>query len=314
MIQVYAHTGNEKLEVVAGFYPQSVICLQAPTSVEIARTAKATGISERLLRHPLDRSERPRLEKEDNAILTVFHLPVVAYANSQIPYETMPIGVIRTDKDLVVIANESLSMLGKAIERVDVSSYAENGYQQVIIQILSMIAQQYLTFINKITKQITDLQHQLKQSQRNKELFSLIQLNKSLVYFSTSLRAICSVCRQLEKGREFSFEPSELRVLQNIIVDFEQASAVATMRSESLSSLMDAYAAIVSNNLNTVLKVLTTMTIILSIPTMLGSIYSMNVALPYEEYWISTIFVASLMVILGSGLVYVFYKTKFLRS
>jgi len=184
---------------------------------------------------------------------------------------------------------------------------------RITLLLFEAIAQSYLDFLKRIKVQVGRLQQELKESHNNRELFGLININKGLVYFSTSLRAMRNVFLHLSKGPDMKLYDEDEKMLHNALVDLEQAAEVTEMRSLSLSNLMDAYAAITHNNLNSVLKILTTITIVLMIPTILGSIFAMNVSLPFEDQPFMFVIILGLMAGISGGLVYVFYKTKFLR-
>ncbi len=316
MLTIYRNEAAGKLQTITEMAPNTLIYLVAPTNTEIARTAQTLAIPEHLLRDPLDTGERPRIEKDEEGMLMVLHVPIAAAGNrldEEVPYRTMPIGIIHAKDHLVIVAKDEVPLLVNLIAG-QYGSFGTNMKTRITLLVFAAIARAYTDFVKRITGQVASLQQQLKKAHRNKELFGLIHLNKSLVYFATSLRAMCHVFKRIAKGHDIKLYEEDERMLQDALVDLEQATEVTEMRCESLSSLMDAYAAIVHNNLNSVLKILTTLTIILVIPTMIGSIFSMNVALPYENEWMTTVVVGGIMVALCSGLIYVFYKTRFLRS
>ncbi len=315
MLKIYRHDAAGKLQIIDEMTHNSLIVLTAPTHTEIAQTAETLAIPEHLLRDPLDAGERPRIEKEQDHTLMVLHVPAAVSDETvygQAPYHTVPIGILHAKDHLVIVSKTELPLIGQMLSG-QYGAYGTNMKTRITLLMFAAIAHSYTEYLTKITSQVGVLQHQLKQAHRNRELFGLIHLNKSLVYFSTSLKAMCSVFKRIAKGHDIKLYEEDERMLQDALVDLEQAAEVTEIRRESLSSLMDAYAAIVHNNLNSVLKILTTMTIVLVIPTMIGSIFSMNVALPYEQEWISTVVISGLILAICSGMIYLFYKTKFLR-
>ncbi|MFD0712682.1 magnesium transporter CorA family protein [Paenibacillus sp. GCM10027626] len=316
MLTIYSNDAAGKLQTTAEMAHNTLIYLVAPTNTEIARTAQTLAIPEHLLRDPLDAGERPRIEKDGEGMLMVLHVPVAAASENrlyeEVPYRTMPIGIIHAKDHLVIVAKEEVPLLADMIAG-HYGSYGTNMKTRITLLLFAAVAKAYTDFVKRISGQVASLQQQLKKAHRNQELFGLIHLNKSLVYFATSLRAMCHMFKRIAKGHDIKLYEEDERMLQDALVDLEQAAEVTEMRSNSLSSLMDAYAAVVHNNLNSVLKILTTLTIILVIPTMMGSIFSMNVALPYENEWMTTVVVSGLIVAMCSGLIYVFYKTRFLR-
>lgn len=184
---------------------------------------------------------------------------------------------------------------------------------RITLLLFKAVAKAYDDHLGYINDQAAQLQQKLRASYQNKELFSLIELSKSLVFFSTSLSALAILYRQMMQGKTFKIQEADRKLLDTILIDIEQSAEVAEMRRESLSNLMDAYAAIVHNNLNTVLKALTAIAIVMIIPTMIGSIFSMNVALPNEDDPTTTIIVATIMAGMSLLLMVFFYFKRYIR-
>lgn len=315
MLTIYQSDAQGKLQTTPTIAHNTLLYMVNPTKQEISSTAKKLAVSEKFFQDSLDINERPRISKDGSALLIVLNLPVVndgKQLTEEIPYRTMPIGIIHADNHLVIVTKEEVPFL-PALFDGKYGSFQTHMKTRITLLLFEAIAQCYGDFLTQVTKRVGKLQQKLKVAYRNSELFGMINLNKSLVYFSTSLSAIQIVFERLAKGRDIKLYEADERMLQDALIDIEQAKEVTEMRRESLSNLMDAYAVIIHNNLNSVLKILTTLTIVLMIPTMFGSVFSMNVALPYESQWISTIVVWSLMIIISGILIYVFSKKKFLR-
>lgn len=314
MLTIYQNDSTGRLQTVSGIGHNTVLYFVNPTDAEISRAAKALAISEDLFRDPLDINERPRIEKDGNALLIVLNIPAEQDGNSmsEVPYRTMPIGIIHVQDQLIIVSREEVPIVSELLSG-KYGSLQTHMKTRITLLLFEAVAQSYVDFLKRITGRVSELQNELKKAYRNRELFGLIHLNKSLVYFSTSLRGMRVVFQRLAKGNDMKLYEEDERMLHDALIDLEQAAEVTELRRESLSNLMDAYAAIVHNNLNSVLKILTTLTIVLMIPTMIGSIFSMNVGLPYEEEWMTTVVVGGLMVAISGILIYVFYKTKLLR-
>lgn len=310
MLTIYQSDAKACIQKVATTAHNSLLYMVNPTDVEITNTAKKLSIPQKFFHDSLDAFERPRIEKAEDALLIVLNLPVVG--NEEIPYQTMPIGVIHAENHLVIVSKEELPFF-PALLAGKYGSFQTHMKTRITLLIFEAIMQSYGDFQTDVTKQVRKLQQKLKSAYRNNELFGMINLNKSLVSFSTAVSAMKIVFERLAKGLDIKLYTEDERMLQDVLIDIRQAVDVIEMRRESLSNLMDAYAVIISNNLNTVFKILTSLTIILVIPTMLGSIFSMNVALPYEFEVVSTIVVGSLMVIISSLLVYMFFKKKYFK-
>ncbi|MBG9452726.1 hypothetical protein ABE61_01180 [Lysinibacillus sphaericus] len=315
MLTLYKSDSSGQLQKVSNIVHNTLLYLVDPTDTEISHVSNKLNIPENFIRDSLDINERPRIEKDDSSMVIILNSPVAMNEErlyEEIPYRTIPIGIIHV-KDHLVIVTKKDNPLCREIFLGKYGTFQTHMKTRITLLLFEAIAQSYLDFLKRIKVQVGRLQQELKESHNNRELFGLININKGLVYFSTSLRAMRNVFLHLSKGQDMKLYEEDEKMLHNALVDLEQAAEVTEMRSLSLSNLMDAYAAITHNNLNSVLKILTTITIVLMIPTILGSVFAMNVSLPFEDQPFMFVIILGLMAGISGGLVYVFYKTKFLR-
>ncbi len=315
MLKIYQSNAQGSLIETSEIEHNSLIYLVNPSKDEILQVAMQLNIPKAFFRDSLDKNERPRIEKDKDALLIVLNTPFMAKEDANqnvVPYQTSPIGIIHTENNLIIVSRQQLPILNDLIA----GRYGMfQSYMKTRISLLlfKAVAESYNQYLTQINKKISELQQKLKSAYRNHELFGLINLNKSLVFFSTSLSAMTILYKRMMDGHDIKIHAEEKNRLEDILIDIRQAAEITEMRRESLSNLMDAYAAIIHNNLNSVLKMLTTVAIVMIIPTMLGSVFSMNVALPHEEEWITTVVVAGLMLVTVSILLMLFYKKKYLR-
>ncbi|MBP6563931.1 MAG: magnesium transporter CorA family protein [Neisseriaceae bacterium] len=315
MLTIYASNPLGQLMTTTDISHNAIVYLTNPSEAEINHTAQALNLPLDFFHSALDKNERPRIEKHPNGLLMMLNVPTQvkhAVLAKDVPYRTLPIGIIHAPNHLVIVAREEIPLLTELLAGQQ-DAFQSHMKTRFNLLLFKAIAESYHDYLGQINEQVSLLQKKLKTSYQNSELFGLINLNKSLVYFSTSLSALAIVYKRLMDGHDIKIHVDEQKRLKAILSDIEQTAALTEMRRESLSNLMDAYAAIIHNNLNSVLKVLTTLAIIMVIPTMIGSTFSMNVALPYEEEWISTLVVSVIMVALTAGLLVFFYKKKYLR-
>ena len=315
MFTIYKSDMNGQLVQTNAIEHNSLINMVNPTTDEIQFMAKTLDLPTDFFSNLLDKDERPRIERHSNGLLMILNVPVKvegAEDLKQAPYHTVPMGIIHAQDHLVIVSREELNVVKEVIEGQygDFQSYMKTRISLLLFKAVSESYEDYLALVNH---QVGDLQKKLRVSYRNTELFGLINLNKSLVFFSTALSAMAILYKRIADGDTFKIHEDERKRLQSILVDLEQSAEVIEMRRESLSNLMDAYATIIHNNLNSVLKMLTTLAIVMIIPTMIGSIFSMNVALPGEENPVSTVVVGIGMVVISVVLLIVFYKKKYLR-
>ncbi len=315
MLTIYQSGTSGQLQPVSNIVHNTLLYLVDPTDAEISQISNKLNIPEGTIRDSLDINERPRIESDDSSMVIILNSPVEMNEErlyEEIPYRTIPIGIIHV-KDHLVIVSKKDNPLCRDIFSGKYGTFQTHMKTRITLILFEAIAQSYLDFLKRIKAQVGRLQQELKESHNNRELYGLIHINKSLVYFSTSLRAMRNVFLHLSKGQAIKLYEEDKQMLHNALVDLEQATEVTKVRSLSLSGLMDAYAAITNNNLNSAFKILTTLTLVLMIPTIIGSVFAMNVQLPYEDQPVMFLVVIGLMVGISGSLFYVFYKTKFLR-
>ncbi|MBP6115727.1 MAG: magnesium transporter CorA family protein [Neisseriaceae bacterium] len=315
MLNIYTTNPQGQLVPCADLGHNTIVSLINPTTAEINRVANQLNVPQAFFDSALDQNERPRIEKNQQALLIMLNLPArVKHANlaKEAPYHTTAVGIIHVENHVVIVAREEVPLLSELLAGQH-GAFQSHMKTRLSLLLFKAIAESYHDHLGQINTQVSRLQKKLKTSYQNSELFGLINLNKSLVYFSTSLSAMAILYQRLMDGHDIKIHADEEKRLEAIATDIAQTAALTEMRRESLSNLMDAYAAIIHNNLNSVLKVLTTLAIIMVIPTMIGSTFSMNVALPHEEEWISTVVIGIGMVVISAGLLVFFYKKKYLR-
>lgn len=266
------------------------IALTNPTATEIFEISEQFGIEVDDLRAPLDEEERSRIEVEDNYTLILADVPAIEERNEKDWYVTIPLGIIVTQKMIFTVCLEDTQVLTRFMEG-RVRNFFTYMKTRFILQILYRNASMYLRYLRIIDKKSEQIEEKLHLSTRNQELMELLELEKSLVYFTTSLRSNEMVLEKLLKVESIKKYPEDTELLEDVIIENKQAIEMAGIYSGVLSGTTEAVASVISNNLNIVMKLLTTMTIVLSIPTMVSSFYGMNVrGLPFADspngFWI----------------------------
>ena len=314
MLTIYQNS-DERLIKKSVIRPNHLILLIDPHEDEINQMMRHFQLPAKFFTDALDQDERPRLERDEHGYLIILNLPIKnpkAGEKHEPPYITQPLGVIHTDGNLILVSRKNHPIIDQLING-ECGDFQTEMKTRITLLLFKAVAKAYDDHLGYINDEAATLQQKLRASYQNRELFSLIELSKSLVFFSTSLSALAILYRQMMQGRTFKIQEADRKLLDTILIDIEQSAEVAEMRRESLSNLMDAYAAIVHNNLNTVLKALTAIAIVMIIPTMIGSIFSMNVALPNEDDPTTTIVVASIMAGLSLLLMVFFYFKRYIR-
>ena len=247
------------------------IAMTNPTATEIFEMSERFGIEVDDLRAPLDEEERSRIEVEDNYTLILVDVPMIEERNDKDWYGTIPLGII------VTVCLEDTQVLTRFMEG-RVRNFFTYMKTRFILQILYRNATMYLHYLRIIDKKSEQVEEKLHMSTRNQELMELLELEKSLVYFTTSLRSNEVVLEKLLKVESIKQYPEDTDLLEDVIIENKQAIEMANIYSGILSSMMGTFASVISNNLNVVMKVLSVITIVMSIPTIVFSAYGMNLS------------------------------------
>mgnify|MGYP000420581010 CR=1 FL=1 len=244
----------------------------APDAAELEKLNALTGIPVDSLQTALDREERSHVELEDDFIFVVVNTPVVLETDA---YDALPLGIFITDKVFVTVCLENNTVIQKFINN-NYASFQTYKKTRFLFQILSTASSSFLYFLQQIYKKTDGIETQVRKSLQNKELFRMLELQKSLVYFTTSLRSNEVVLEKLLKVENIKQYPEDTELLEDVIIENKQAIEMTNIYSGILSGTTEAFASIISNNLNIVMKFLATVTIVMSIPTMIFSAYGMN--------------------------------------
>ena len=286
------------------------IALTDPTATEILEIAEKYDIDPDHLRAPLDEEERSRIETEDNYNLVLVDIPVIEERSEKDWYVTIPLGIIMGSDIIITVCLEETPILSAFMDgRVrDFHTYMKTRF---VLQVLYKNASQYLQYLRIIDKKSDAIGENLHKSQRNQELVELLELEKSLVYFTTSLRSNEVVLEKLMKNEKIKKYPEDTELLEDVIIENKQAIEMANIYSGILSGTMDAFSSIISNNLNLVMKFLTTVTIVMSIPNMVSGFYGMNVntaCMPFAMHPMGFWLVLAFSVLLSAVVAWIFSK------
>ena len=278
MIEIFM-TKEDVLSRVEKYEEGSWIALTDPTATELLEVAERFEIDVDHLRAALDEEERSRIEIEDTYTLIVVDIPSVEEADGRDKYITIPMAIIITDLNIITVCLEDTSVL-KSFKDGRVKEFYTFKKTRFILQMLyrnATVFLQYLRVIDRKSEEIESTLHKSPKNTQNKELISMLELEKSLVYFSTSLRSNEVVLEKLLRTKNIKQYPEDTELLEDVIVENKQAIEMAGIYTGILSSMTDSVASIISNNLNRVMKFTATVTIVMSIPTIIASFYGMNV-------------------------------------
>ena len=296
MLKIYKTTTYEKKIKQSKRITQDCwIDLVNPSREEINRVIEKTEIERDLITKMLDADELPRIEVDKNATLIVIDTPIISEKREYITY---PLGIIITNNNYIITVSTKKINILDDFKRNAVNDFRTAKKTRFVIQILLRTANKYLKILQEVNKDIEEKEKVLKKSTENEDLIDLLAIEKTLVYFITSLKENAVVLNRLRKGNIIPLYEGDADLLDDAIIEMNQAIDMATIYRDILSSITDTYATIVSNNLNNVMKFLAGMTIVISIPTLISSFLGMNVKfgiIGISDYSAILIFIFSIL-------------------
>ena len=282
MLSIYnTDLKTNKFEKIKEFRPGSWINLVNPTAEEIATVCSNLKIEDEFIKYPLDYDEQARIDVEDDMTLFVIDVPVIEEDNEGKNYSTMPLGLIVVRDEYFISVALKKTRIIDAFEKGRVKGMFTYKKTRFLLQILYLNASYYLNDLKKINKEAENTVNDLKTTMKNQDLMKLLRLENSLVYITTSLKANEVVMEKTARGKVLKSYEEDDEILEDAIIENRQAIEMGKIYREVLNGTMDAYASIISNNLNVVMKFLASMTIVLSLPTLIASVWGMNVPLPF---------------------------------
>ncbi|HAH96066.1 MAG TPA: magnesium transporter [Firmicutes bacterium] len=310
MLRVFLSVNDDLTQVDDICTKGTWISLVNPSEEELETVRKATGADPDFLKAPLDPEERSRIESDEGQVLIIINVPIMLNDSSTVLYDTIPFGIIVTNDNFITVCLKQNPLLDELVE-TRLRGLNTKKRTRFLLQLLFKTATQYLRDLRQIDKQTDEVEKKLHRSMKNEELIKLLSLEKSLVYFNTSLRSNEYVMEKLLRSRLMRIDPEAIEtsqvlqmypddeeLLEDVIIENKQAMEMCQIHSDILSSMMDAFASVISNNVNIVMKFLTSVTIVLSIPTMVSSFFGMNVPLPFDK----TPFAFSIIMLISFGI------------
>lgn len=314
MLQIFK-TENDKLREleIDSSEKGSWINLIKPSADEIKIVSEITDIQTDFLTAALDEEEKSRIEIEDNYILTIINVPLMEDESS---FNTLPLGIIISNDYFITVClkdNKVLSFFSNDNSK----RFNTNQRTRFLYQLLFRSAKIYLRYLRYINKHTDAIEIALRKTMKNKAFFQLLDIQKSLVYFTTALKDNNMVTEKLIRlGNNHNFDhllkinEEDEDLVDDVSIENKQAIEMVEMHGNILASMMDAFASIISNNLNIVMKFLTSVTILLAIPTMLASFWGMNVGVPFKDTPLGFEFVVVVSIIATAATAYILAKKE----
>ncbi|NMM61648.1 magnesium transporter CorA family protein [Clostridium sp. P21] len=292
MISIYKTLDESgKLESIDTIESGCWVNIVAPSEEDLLIVSKKAGVSLDFLKAALDEEETSRIDIEDTNLLVIVDIPFSEMEDNSLTYDSYPLAIIHTESSIITVCLKNSKMLTDFIDN-KVKSFFTFKRSRFILQILYRIASYYLTYLRQIDKKSLLIGQKLHKSMKNKELIQLLSLEKSLVYFSTSLKSNEITLEKMLKLELLQKYPEDQDILEDVIIENKQAIEMANIYSNILTGTMDAFASVISNNLNIVMKLLASITIVMAIPNMIFSSFGMNfIGIPMASnphaFWIA---------------------------
>lgn len=305
MIFIY-RTVDSKLVCPDTIEKDSWINLVHPTEAELRQVSEATGLDYDFLKYPLDDEEIPRVEVDEDQCMIIIHAPIVT--DDDIIYDTIPLGIVSNDDYIITVCLEDLNLM-EEFSKSRIKGIATFKKTRFIFHTLSKKTNMFLKCLRDINRRTENIEDQLNHTMKNKDLLSLLNLQKSLVYFSTSLHYNAKVMNRLSRGKLVKMYEEDEDLLEDVIIENTQAIEMAEIYRNITQSTMDAFSSLISNNLSLTMKLLTAITIIIAIPTMISGFFGMNVTVPFAHMGIGGFFlVLGICVLVCIGSVFLLRK------
>ena len=257
-----------------------------PTESEIFEVCRNLNIEQEFIKYSLDYEEKARidLEEDDGTILFIIDVPIIERENDVEIYTTMPVGVIFVRDEYVITVSLKENDIIKKMERIVGKKVITYKKSQFLFQLFYENSSAFLNLLKEINKKTEHIERTLKKDLKNDDLLKMLNLEKALVYITTSLKSDEVVMEKTLRGKIIKLYEEDEDLLEDAIVENKQAIEMSKIYSDILNETMDMYASIISNNINDIMKFLTSITIILAIPTLVASLWGMNVPVPFQNY------------------------------
>ena len=286
------------------YTPKCWINIEFPDEDDLHFLTEELGVPSEFLADIADVDERPRTEKEDDWQRTILRIPLESNIQG-LPYMTVPVGVITGKETTITVCYRKSQLIPDFISHIRRKSISITSQADFITRMIYSSAVWFLKYLKLIYLEINRAEKELEESVRNEDLMRIMRLQKSLVYFSTSIRGNEAMLGRLRTAtRAGEIDPD---LVEDVSIELRQAYNTINIYTDICNSTMDALGSIISNNVNTIMKRMTSLQIVLTIPTMIASFYGMNVDVYIAEWHYSFIAIMIISVII-SAIAFVLFK------
>lgn len=288
--------------------PNCWVNVECPDHDDFQFLTRELNVPESFLEDIADADERPRTETEGNWLLTILRIPMQS-SNPQIPFITVPIGIITNNDIIVSVCYHQTELLPDFIQHTRRKNICVNNKLELILRLIYSSAVWFLKYLKQINNEVANAEKELEKSIRNEDLLRLMKLQKTLVYFDTSIRGNEVLIGRLKNIFQ-NTGMLDMELLDDAVIELRQAYNTVNIYSDILTGTMDAFASIISNNVNDIMKRMTSLSITLMIPTVIASFYGMNVDIHLDSFPHAFLFIVLLSAAISAGTFVWFRRIK----
>jgi magnesium transporter len=309
LLRIFKNNGVN-LEQINDIVDDCWIHLENPSTEELTYVYNKTMCNHDYLYASLDLEEMPRIEKDDAQCLTVVNVVNDTFdENLNLFYDTIPLGIIIMDNYFITVSSKPLDCINSLINRTVriVSTMRKN---RLLIQILYNLTNDYLKALQKIDKVTGETEISYREKPNNEAVVKLLSLEKTLIYFKSSIRANQSVINKLNRFKWIHEYDGDSDLLEDTIIEINQASDMTDINISVTNSLLEAFSILISNNLNITMKILASITILLTVPTMIYGFYGINTPLETLPHFMDTTSFVLILSIVVTATIFIILKKK----
>jgi len=289
------------------YQPNCWINSQELTNEEVEILISEYNVPRDFVMDALDTDERSRIEVDEDVVMIILRVPL-NNQNNGIPFITVPLGIVISGNQIITICSRRTEIIPSLIKAVNENKITVANRFDYVLRIFLISAVWFLQFLKEINVQTALIEKDLENATKNKELHRLLGMEKCLVFFITSLKSNEMVLAKMRNGRNMSGIEHDEDLMEDVIIEMKQALEMANVYSDIQTGMMDAFASIISNNLNVIMKQLTVVTIVLMIPNLVAGLFGMNVPNMFQNSPFAFGYIIAISIILSLVGIFMFRR------
>jgi len=311
MISVYRE-GRHGLQSADGFEKGAWIHVEDPSEEEVALLHQELGIPHKFLVAALDPREVARTDSRRDYHMIIVRAPYDFGKHDRVPYRTVPLAIINAPNHFLTISKHPIDFVRDLNYSYDEGELQTRRANRMIVAILGIVGEWYLRYLDELDRSFEDVENRLVDSIANSEMLELLRYEKSLIYMKTGLEWNDRMVEHVQSRSHFGWSEEDVELLEDVQIEYRQGFYMAETMATLLGETTDAFASLISNNLNVVMKFLAAVTIILTVPMIVASFYGMNVSLPAEGVDVAFILILALAFVLALAVAWWFKRQGWL--